>query len=69
MQCTLPPHAPIILPSVTAFENHYAQEHTNRCAECGANLPSSWFLELHLSERHDPLIAGLREKGEKTVRR
>ena len=67
MQCALPPHEPITLPSAAAFDVHYAQEHTNRCSACGANLPSSWLLELHLSERHDPLIAGQRAKGEKCV--
>lgn len=67
MQCGLPPHGVITLPSAAAFDEHYAKEHTNRCSACGANLPSAWFLELHLSERHDPLIATRREKEEKTV--
>lgn len=67
MQCNLPPHAPLTLESAAVFDVHYTQEHTNRCSECNANLPSAWLLELHIAERHDPLIAGLREKEEKTV--
>lgn len=67
MQCTLPPHAPLILSSPAEFDAHYEKEHTNRCSACGVSLPSAWFLELHLSEKHDPLVVGLREKGEKTV--
>ena len=68
MHCGLPPHAPITLASAAAFDVHYAQEHTNRCYECNANLPSAWMLELHLNEEHNPLIAAQRDKGEKTVR-
>lgn len=68
MQCALPPHPPLELPSAAAFDAHYAREHTNRCSECSANLPSAWLLELHLTERHDPLVAAKREKDEKTVR-
>ena len=67
MQCALPPHAILTLPSAAAFDIHYAQEHTNRCSECSANLPSGWMLELHLNERHNPIVAAQRDKEEKTV--
>ena len=68
MECTLPPHAPLTLDSAAAFDVHYAQEHTNRCYECDANLPSAWMLELHINERHNPLVAAQRDNDEKTVR-
>ena len=67
MQCALPPHPPLTLPSAADFDAHYAREHTNRCSACRVNLPSPWLLELHLAEQHDPLITARREKGEKTV--
>ena len=68
MQCALPPHPPLTLSSTADFDAHYAREHTNRCISCAANLPSAWLLELHQAERHDPLVAARREKGEKTYR-
>jgi hypothetical protein len=67
MHCNLPPHQPLTLSSITDFETHYLKEHTNRCYECNANLPSSWLLELHISEKHDPIVAAKRSKEEKTV--
>jgi len=48
------------------YETHYQQAHTNRCTECSKNLPSAHFLELHIAENHDPLLAARREKGGKT---
>ena len=68
MQCILPPHGPLTVPSAAAFDIHYAQEHTNRCMECNANFPTAWILDLHLNESHNPLIAAKREQEEKTVR-
>ncbi|MCJ1434105.1 hypothetical protein MMC27_003471, partial [Xylographa pallens] len=65
MQCFLPPHAPLALPSYAAYDVHYAQAHANRCLECGRNLPSAWWLELHIAENHDPLVGVRRGRGEK----
>lgn len=64
--CLLPPHNPLTFPSYTGFESHYNQTHANRCRECHKNFPSSHFLDLHLTENHDPIVATKRDKGEKT---
>ncbi|KAI9924432.1 hypothetical protein ASPWEDRAFT_23482 [Aspergillus wentii DTO 134E9] len=67
MRCSLPPHKETI--SFTSYEDyevHYRQAHVNRCSECGKNFPTDRFLNLHIEENHDPLIAALRERGEKT---
>ncbi|KAK4504727.1 hypothetical protein PRZ48_002689 [Zasmidium cellare] len=64
--CLLPPHKTLKFASYTDFESHYNQTHTNRCRECNKNFPSSHFLDVHLSENHDPIVATKRDKGEKT---
>lgn len=66
LQCTLPPHKPMNFASYQDYEAHYNSSHTNRCRECQKNFPSSHFLDLHLAEHHDPIVAAKREKGEKT---
>jgi hypothetical protein len=68
MQCTLPPHGVYTFADIGAFERHYAKEHTHRCTSCGANFPDAQLLEVHLSDRHDPIVAAKRDRGEKTVR-
>jgi hypothetical protein len=66
MRCLLPPHKPITFSSYSEYETHYAQIHSNRCSECKANFPTAHFLEVHIAENHDPIIAAQRERGEKT---
>lgn len=66
IQCLLPPHPPFTFSDLPAFEAHYHKEHTNRCTECYANFPDAHLLELHLSERHDPLAAARRARGDRT---
>lgn len=69
MQCSLPPHRETTL-SFTSYEDyevHYHQAHVNRCSTCGKNFPTSHFLDLHIEENHDPLVAERRGRGEKTV--
>lgn len=67
IQCSLPPHSGSLgFTSLDNFEAHYAKEHTNRCVECGKNLPSTHFLGLHIDENHNPLREALAAKGEKT---
>ncbi|KAK0254571.1 hypothetical protein B0A54_15677 [Friedmanniomyces endolithicus] len=66
MRCTFPPHKPLTFPTYADYESHYAQTHTTRCTECSANLPTSRFLDLHIAENHDPLLAAKRDRGEKT---
>ncbi|KAK5163482.1 uncharacterized protein LTR77_010664 [Saxophila tyrrhenica] len=51
MRCALPPH------KLLSFKT---------CADCKANFPTSRFLELHIAENHDPIVAGKRDAGEKT---
>jgi hypothetical protein len=66
MRCLLPPHKPLTFTSYPDYETHYTQTHSNRCSECKANFPTAHFLNLHISENHDPLIAAQRDRGSKT---
>ena len=69
IQCQLSPHrTPVKFDSYEEYDVHYAKEHMNRCSECHKNLPSPHFLDLHISECHDPLNSVRKVKGEKTVR-
>jgi hypothetical protein len=36
--------------SYQEYEDHYAQQHTNRCLECHNNFPSERFLNIHITE-------------------
>ncbi|KAF2161036.1 hypothetical protein M409DRAFT_70102 [Zasmidium cellare ATCC 36951] len=64
--CLLPPHSAQTFATYADFEIHYTQTHTNRCRECNKNFPSDHFLDLHLTENHDPIVATRRDNGEKT---
>ena len=66
MRCFLPPHKPMSFGSYADYETHYSQVHGNRCEECKKNLPTAHFLDLHIAENHDPIVAGKRDAGEKT---
>lgn len=66
MRCTLPPHKPLSFGTYNEYETHYQKDHTNRCIACSKNFPTTHFLELHIAENHDPIIASKREAGEKT---
>ncbi|KAE8410905.1 hypothetical protein BDV36DRAFT_289183 [Aspergillus pseudocaelatus] len=67
MHCSLPPHRETLsFPSYDDYEVHYKQMHVNRCTACGKNFPTDRFLNLHIEENHDPLIAAKRDRGEKT---
>jgi hypothetical protein len=68
IHCLLPGHAELSLPTYNAYEIHYEQYHLHRCNECHKNFPSDHYLQLHISENHDPIIAVRRERGERTVR-
>lgn len=65
-RCLLPPHKAMSFPTYSDYESHYNASHTNRCKQCRRNFPTSHFLQLHLSEKHDPIIAVKRERGDKT---
>lgn len=68
MRCSLPPHRETLsFTSYADYEVHYRQAHVNRCVECGRNFPTGRFLDLHIEENHDPLIAAKKDRGEKTV--
>ncbi|KKK27177.1 hypothetical protein ARAM_002820 [Aspergillus rambellii] len=68
MRCSLPPHRETLsFSSYEDYEVHYLQSHVNRCSECGKNFPTDRFLNLHIEENHDPLVASRRERGEKTT--
>ncbi|EAW12550.1 C2H2 type zinc finger domain protein [Aspergillus clavatus NRRL 1] len=67
MRCSLPPHRDTLsFSSYEDYEVHYRKTHVNRCSECGKNFPTDRYLDLHIEEVHDPLIAAKRDKGEKT---
>ena len=65
IHCLLPPHKPMAFPTYDAYEDHYRQAHTNRCQACRKNFPTEHFLDLHLTENHDPIAAMRRDQGEK----
>ena len=68
MRCSLPPHKDErSFKTYEEFEVHYNKVHTNRCLECRKNFPSNHYLDLHIEECHDPLVAVQREKGDHTV--
>jgi hypothetical protein len=68
MRCSLPPHREtLVFKTYDEFESHHIKAHTNRCLECGKNLPSAHMLDLHHEECHDAFLALKREKGEHTV--
>ncbi|KAF1998430.1 hypothetical protein P154DRAFT_383313, partial [Amniculicola lignicola CBS 123094] len=64
VQCTLAPHAPINFPTIAAYEAHVTKEHTHRCTECGRNFPDDHWLQLHITENHDPFFAARRDGAE-----
>lgn len=68
MRCSLPPHRePVPFSSYAAYETHYRDQHTNRCAECRKNFPSAHLLGLHIEETHDSFAQARRERGDRTV--
>jgi hypothetical protein len=68
IHCSLPPHRePVAFSSYSAYETHYRDQHTNRCAECRKNFPSAHLLGLHIEEMHDSFVRARKERGERTV--
>ncbi|KAL4919417.1 hypothetical protein BDW62DRAFT_178889 [Aspergillus aurantiobrunneus] len=67
MRCSLPPHRKTLsFSSYGDYEVHYQQAHVNRCTQCERNFPTDLFLNLHIEESHDSLVAARRDRGEKT---
>ncbi|KAL9103498.1 MAG: hypothetical protein Q9163_001454 [Psora crenata] len=67
MKCSLPPHdETLTFETFEDFEIHYAKSHTHRCSDCRRNFPTEHFLDLHISENHDPLNQAKRARGDKT---
>lgn len=67
LQCALAPHREILrFDSQDDYDVHYAEEHTNRCATCSKNFPTSRYLNLHIEENHNPIREALAARGEKT---
>ncbi|KAJ6022288.1 hypothetical protein N7540_007792 [Penicillium herquei] len=67
MHCALPPHRETLsFASYEDYEVHYLQAHVNRCSQCGKNFPTGHFLNLHIEENHDPLVAARKARGDKT---
>jgi hypothetical protein len=68
IHCSLPPHRePVAFSSYSAYETHYRDQHTNRCAECRKNFPSAHLLSLHIEEMHDSFVQARKERGDRTV--
>lgn len=65
--CHLPPHTTQTFPSMSAYEAHIAAAHSNRCKDCAHNFPSPHFLDLHITENHDPFFASKRERNARTT--
>ncbi|TDZ30254.1 Zinc finger protein 511 [Colletotrichum spinosum] len=67
MKCSMPPHKDALaFASYDEYEAHYIKTHTNRCIECGRNLPSAHLLSVHHEDCHDSFAAVKRERGERT---
>jgi hypothetical protein len=67
MRCSLPGHRPDLpLNTFEDYEVHYNKTHVSRCVECRKNFPTDHFLSLHQAENHNPLVAILRDRGERT---
>ncbi|GJC80629.1 zinc finger protein 511 [Colletotrichum liriopes] len=67
MNCSMPPHREVLtFKSYDEYETHYVKTHTNRCLECGRNLPSEHLLNVHHEECHDSFAVVRRERGEHT---
>ncbi|OLN81466.1 Zinc finger protein 511 [Colletotrichum chlorophyti] len=67
MKCSMPPHREVLtFRSYDEYEAHYIKTHTNRCLECGRNLPSEHLLNVHHEECHDSFAAVRRKRGEHT---
>ncbi len=63
LQCTLTPACfELTFSSIEAYETHYATTHRYQCSQCHRYLPSSHYLDLHLSEIHDSFFAVMAEK-------
>ena len=72
ISCSLPPTCsihPQSFPTHAALSAHYNSHHAHVCQvpSCGKIFPDNHFLDLHLREFHDPLVAVQRENGKKTV--
>ncbi len=68
IHCSMPPHkTSVVFSSYSAYETHYRDQHTNRCAECRRNFPSAHLLGVHIEEIHDSFIQAQRERGDRTV--
>lgn len=68
--CSLPPQCSLSRSSFFTAEEldaHYQKYHAHMCRTCNRIFPDEGFLDLHLSEFHDPLMALRKERGEKTV--
>lgn len=51
----------------TEFDSHYNRYHSYTCSECYKCFPSERFLELHITENHDPFFQLKLEAGNKVV--
>ena len=70
--CSLPPlcsGSPKSFATSEALTSHYSTHHAHVCSapRCNKIFPSEHFLDLHLREFHDPIVALQRENGSKTV--
>lgn len=69
--CSFPPicnHRPRNFYELDEFESHYQKYHCHICHECLANFPSSYFLDLHIEEVHNPIFLARLDRGELVYR-
>ncbi|ODQ66989.1 hypothetical protein NADFUDRAFT_49441 [Nadsonia fulvescens var. elongata DSM 6958] len=69
ISCHLPPNCDknhVEFSSYSDYESHYNSFHSFCCLECNCVFPSSRFLDLHLTEHHDPLTAIKNSRGDRT---
>lgn len=68
--CSLPPQCSLsrsLFSTAQELDAHYQKHHAHMCHTCNKIFPDERFLDLHLSEFHDPLVSLRKERGEKTV--
>lgn len=68
--CSLPPRCNVKPRqfTVSEYEKHYQKQHVNICYECDAELPTEYFLDLHLEEAHSPIFQARLSRDEKVYR-
>lgn len=54
---------PLTFNSQSSYEAHYNMYHAHSCVECPATFPCDHYLNLHITEHHDPFTILRKERG------